>query len=105
MSRIAQCVVLNVNASIVCQGYPISQVVLTAAKFDREINRNGKTKTLKAALRSLQKDFRKAKTEFFKELDRHCTNQEYVDFINKFLNDRRMESETSEERLARRLAV
>ena len=105
MRKIEQCVILNVNASIICQGYPVSQVVLTAAKFDREINRNGKTKTLRAALRFLQKDFRVAKNKFFSELDRHCTNQEYVDFINEFLKKRRMEGETSEERLTRRLNV
>jgi len=98
MKKIAQCVILNVNASIICQGYPVSQVVLTAAKFDREINRNGKTKTLRAALRFLQKDFRVAKNKFFKANDK-ITNQEYVDFINEFLNKRRMEGETSEERL------
>lgn len=105
MSQIKQCYILNVNASITCQGKPISHVILTAAKFDRDVNRNGKTKTLKAALKSLKKDFDKARNQFFIELDRHCTQQEYVDFINDFLKKRRMEGETSEERLARRLAV
>ena len=104
MTKIAQCIILGVNASIICQGYPVSQVVLTAAKFDREVNRNGKTKTLRAALRFLQKDFRVAKKEFFKANDK-ITNQEYVDFINQFLKKRRMEGETSEQRLARRMAV
>lgn len=99
-----QCVILNVNTTIICQGYPISQVILTAAKLDREHNRNGKTKTLKAALKGIQKDFRILKKEYFATKD-EVTNQEYVDFVNKFLRLRAMEYETSAERFERRMKV
>lgn len=100
-----KCIILNVNTQTMWKGKAISNVILTAAKFDRDNNRNGITKTLRKAMLNIANDFKKSRALFMTENSNEVTQQEYVDFVNKFLRLRRMESETSEERFARRIAV
>ena len=96
-----RCIILGVNTTNKWKSKPLSNVVLTYAKAERDAKGRG----MRDVLISFTEDFKKARNKFFKELDRHCTNQEYVDFVNKFLKERTLGLETSEERLARRLAV
>lgn len=84
-----KCIILNVNTETKWKGKPISQVIMTAAKEDRDGNRNGVTKNLRQAMLNIATDFKKVRAIFMKEMKNEVSKQQYVDFINKFLTDRR----------------
>lgn len=86
-----KCIILNVETTTSWKGKPLSEVIITAAKFDRDNERGGIKRTMRHCVVNIAKDYDKAYTKFMSG-DDDITNEQHIDFINKFLEDRKNET-------------
>jgi len=101
-----KCIILGVNTKKRWKGKPLSEVVISLAKFEREATNIDRLKplALREVFKKIQLSFNSAKLKFFKGKEQ-VTNQEYVDFVNVWIKKRKFNLETSEQRMKRRLEV